>query len=374
LKVFISSVTHLLKDERNALPPFLRLFDHQPLRFEDFQSQDRSSREACLAGVEAADIYVLLLGPKYGTPWPDTGLAPTAEEFRRARNRGIPILVFDKVVDEPTESAQRAFKDEVGHYVNGRLWRTFTDPLSLNQAVGEALKALPSPGGPLELHPLPGPQPATWLDLAASTSGQVTAPVLELHLIPVGVSTLTSAITLRETARTLARDARSAGFVGDTDPLSTGSDNDTAWVVRPPHQEGGWQRITTDAFRGLSVTATGEAAAYLCLRTDTYGALVDQASLQRDLAQLLALVSPLVVSADGVAPAVKLGAAERVWEGEPADVGSRSSASMRPTTGLTVALESSFYVHASELTRAIGDLASELATRLLNDVRAIRAF
>ena len=51
MKVFISSVTHLLKEERGALPPFLKLFDHEPLRFEDFEAQDRSSREACLAGV-----------------------------------------------------------------------------------------------------------------------------------------------------------------------------------------------------------------------------------------------------------------------------------------------------------------------------------
>jgi hypothetical protein len=66
MKVFISSVTHLLKEERAALPPFLRLFDHEPLRFEDFEAQDRSSREACLAGVDVADVYVLLLGPRYG--------------------------------------------------------------------------------------------------------------------------------------------------------------------------------------------------------------------------------------------------------------------------------------------------------------------
>jgi Domain of unknown function (DUF4062) len=96
MKVFISSVTHLLKEERAALPPFLRLFDHDPLRFEDFEAQDRSSREACLAGVEAADVYVLLLGPRYGTPFPDTSLFPTAEEFRRARQRGIPILVVQQ--------------------------------------------------------------------------------------------------------------------------------------------------------------------------------------------------------------------------------------------------------------------------------------
>ncbi|HXO52461.1 MAG TPA: hypothetical protein VN888_15865 [Mycobacterium sp.] len=58
-----------------------------------------------------------------------------------ARQRGIPVLVLNKsVVDEVDERAQSEFKAEVGHYVNGRFWRSFADPLTCNQAVGEALK------------------------------------------------------------------------------------------------------------------------------------------------------------------------------------------------------------------------------------------
>src|SRR4051812_14464769 len=112
MKAFISSVTAFLKEERNALPAFLQVADHEPLRFEDFSAQDRSSREACLRGVDAAEVYLLLLGPKYGDLLPDSGKAPTAEEFTRARQRGIPILVFNKDVDEPDEPAQAAFKGE----------------------------------------------------------------------------------------------------------------------------------------------------------------------------------------------------------------------------------------------------------------------
>lgn len=208
MKVFISSVTHLLKEERKALPPFLRLFDHEPLRFEDFEAQDRSSREACLAGVEAADVYILLLGPRYGTPFfPDTGLSPTAEEFRRARQRGIRILVFNKHVDEEDEPAQGDFKSEVGHYVNGRLWRSFTDPpASCNQAVGEAMKALDvERGGPIPRTTPQEPVRVPWLSevelsdaiIPASgfvggrnrtVSASVTAPVLELHVLGIGVT------------------------------------------------------------------------------------------------------------------------------------------------------------------------------------------
>lgn len=54
--------------------------------------------------------------------------------------------MFNKIVDEDDEPAQADFKNEVGHYVNGRLWRSFTDAASCNQAVGEALKALAQNG------------------------------------------------------------------------------------------------------------------------------------------------------------------------------------------------------------------------------------
>jgi hypothetical protein len=139
VRVFISSVRYLLKDERSALPPFLRVLGHEGLRFEYFTAQDVSSREACLAGVDAADVCVLLLGPRYGDPFPGTGLSPTAEEFQAARNRQIPILVFAKKTDEPDEPAQAAFKDQVGHWVNGRLWRFLALPASMWVADGDGV-------------------------------------------------------------------------------------------------------------------------------------------------------------------------------------------------------------------------------------------
>jgi len=90
MKVFIPSVAHLLSEERAALPPFLRLLGHEGLRREDFAAQNRSSRQACLAGVEEAEVYVLLLGPKYGDPFPHRTLthrrgvhqSPPARKYR----------------------------------------------------------------------------------------------------------------------------------------------------------------------------------------------------------------------------------------------------------------------------------------------------
>ncbi len=88
--VFISSVRRGLEDERGYLPGLLKASGHEPRRFEDFTAQPSSSRDACLAGVEAAEVYLLLLGRHYSEPLPDTGKAPTAEEFTIAKRRGIP--------------------------------------------------------------------------------------------------------------------------------------------------------------------------------------------------------------------------------------------------------------------------------------------
>lgn len=370
VKVFISSVTHQLKDERNALPPFLRLFDHVPLRFEDFTSQDRSSRAACLAGVDAADVYVLLLGPRYGNPFPDTGLAPTAEEFKLARQRGIPILVFNKTVDEADEPAQTAFKAEVGHYVNGRLWKSFTDPLSLNQAVGEALRELPVAGAPLSMQRLTIVPEVSWLLDPGERFSGVDAPVLELQLVPIDSSEWFGAAALTTAPRSLASTLRSSGFVADEDPLDLGSDNEKAWAIRRPHRTGGWNEPSDEAFRGAILQSNGTARAFVSLRSDMFGALVNQQSLQRELVRLLALVAPLS-TADVVAPAVALSQAERVWEGDPTKVGARSSSGMRSRTGLTLRVEPSFSVTRSALINSTGDVAAELAARLINDVRAL---
>jgi hypothetical protein len=94
--VFISSVRRGLEAERDYLPALLRAGGHRPLSFEDFTAQPVSSRDACLAGVEQAEVYLLLLGQHYGEPMVDSGTAPTEEEFTVAKRRGIPILVFRK--------------------------------------------------------------------------------------------------------------------------------------------------------------------------------------------------------------------------------------------------------------------------------------
>jgi hypothetical protein len=391
MKVFISSVTHLLKEERAALPPFLRLFDHEPLRFEDFEAQDRSSREACLAGVEAADVYVLLLGPRYGTPFPDTGLSPTAEEFRRARQHDIPIVVFNKTVDEADEPAQVDFNGEVGHYVNGRLWRSFTDAASCNQAVGEALKALAVERGPVPRTTPQEPVMVPWLSeipLSSATvpaigfvggrntavPASVSAPVLEFHVMGMGVTTAPSLRQIEERARQLAREMRHVGFVSEGDQLVVKAVDGFGWVVRPPatSSSGSFpQQVTVEQFRGALISPGG-VCAFRSLDTDIIGALVDQQNLQTDLASLFGVISAHLPEAESVTLAAGLSRADRVGEGDPRVVGTRNGGRLGMMGPAELRAGGDFVVPTRRVANSFGDLGADLAHTIIAQLRERR--
>lgn len=96
MKVFISSVRSGLETERDSLPGLIMALGHEPKRFEDFGAQAMPSREACLRGVNDSDAYLLLLGPKYGHLFRETGQSATHDEWVAAVTKGMPRLVFRK--------------------------------------------------------------------------------------------------------------------------------------------------------------------------------------------------------------------------------------------------------------------------------------
>lgn len=306
-------------------------------------------------------------------------MAPTHEEFETARRRGIPILVFVKNTDEADTPEQVAFKRLVGDYVDGRFWKTFDGPTDLNIAVGEALKALPVPGAPLRLQPVSQPPDVPWLHAAGLRPRDVDAPVLEVHVLPVPAAGHVAATALAAAKSTLARDLRSTGHVGDDEPLSTGSDNHRAWAARPPQttnrRGAGVSGSTDEAWRGAAVSASGSAVAWLSLTRDMFGTIVSRESLRRDVAALLSLAAPHAAAAPSFAVAVRLAPAGQVREGDPAEMGQHSSGSMAfGRDGVAVELAPDLAVDARSLRQSVGDLADELALRLLNDINQISRY
>jgi len=123
-KVYVSSTIADLKAERQAVFDWLAGAKHQYVH--SYRPDSETVPDSCRADVDECDLYVLILGHRYG--WqPDFGnaerLSITHLEFRRAGLKGIPRVALLRVpipdpelsdVDDPVRSELvRRFKAEV---------------------------------------------------------------------------------------------------------------------------------------------------------------------------------------------------------------------------------------------------------------------
>ena len=124
--VFISSVIEGFAAERQAVRDAVYSLqseglDVRPVLAEELPAASEAPRASLLEEVDASDVYVGVLGRRYGYVNPSSGLSATEEEYRRAREHAIPILLFvEQLRDgEEREARQHAFVEAVTDYVSG---------------------------------------------------------------------------------------------------------------------------------------------------------------------------------------------------------------------------------------------------------------
>jgi Domain of unknown function (DUF4062) len=103
--VLISSVQRDYQDVRQAAREGVETLDYRALMAETVGAAPASSREALLEYVERTDVFLLIVGPRYGERG-ESGYSPTEEEFNHARQLGKPILVL--VDERPRDAAARS--------------------------------------------------------------------------------------------------------------------------------------------------------------------------------------------------------------------------------------------------------------------------
>ena len=84
-RVYVSSTVADLRQERPAVFDWLRLARHQAV--DSYLPDSDTVRDSCLDDVAACDLYVLIVGHRYGFQPPEDnpeGLSITQLEFRRA--------------------------------------------------------------------------------------------------------------------------------------------------------------------------------------------------------------------------------------------------------------------------------------------------
>ena len=144
--VFVSSVIEDYAAERQAVRDAIYTLqneglDVRPVLAEELPAGREAPRTALLEEVEASDVYVGILGHRYGYVNPHSGLSATEEEYRRAREHAKPILLFVEQLPagEEGEARQREFVGAVTDYVSGHYVSFFEN---LDQLRLQAYRAL----------------------------------------------------------------------------------------------------------------------------------------------------------------------------------------------------------------------------------------
>ena len=101
--MFISSVMSELKSERLEAAQAIRSFGARPVLFEEFGGRDADPESAYLGEVESSEIYLGLLGARYGKPLP-TRFSATHTEFRHAEKQGSRIAIWAKHTNDPEKA------------------------------------------------------------------------------------------------------------------------------------------------------------------------------------------------------------------------------------------------------------------------------
>ena len=368
MKIFISSVRRGLEEERDSLPGLIMAIGHEALRFEDFTSQPTPSREACLRGVQAADVYLLLLGPHYGDPLAETGLSPTHEEYNAARTKGIPRLAFRKTgVD--FEPAQADFAAEVETYSTGLFRENFSGALELQAKVVAALRALPSTARVAVWSPLPHPVTVEWREgwSHSRSSGYSMASVIDVHAIPIDGDHLSSR-QLRNASEALANRLRSLGVVPASAAIEVVSDTNAAWAYpASPSDRGGWDEVNPGVIMGITISASGQRSVWQQLPSDRMGSLLDPDDLPPRMGSLLRLLGSIAPPGDGEwAIAIGLTPSTLLSIGPLSSLGHRNSAQTTTGSPGPLHIEPDEAVSAAALDDAANEVGHVLAQNLID--------
>lgn len=114
-RVFISSVMEGLTAERRAVAEAVSELGVEPVWFEEFGGRDQDPEQAYVSEVDSSDVYVGILGSRYGRQNPETGFSATHAEYLRAVERGLRVSVWVLDVDDMA-GHQRDFLAEVRTY------------------------------------------------------------------------------------------------------------------------------------------------------------------------------------------------------------------------------------------------------------------
>lgn len=97
-RIFVSSTKEDLVPYREAVESALTSMEHIPLGMEFFVSSPDSPIDVCLSTVRRSQLYIVIVGMRYGSIEEGSGKSFTELEYDEAVKNKIPILAF--IIDE----------------------------------------------------------------------------------------------------------------------------------------------------------------------------------------------------------------------------------------------------------------------------------
>jgi hypothetical protein len=150
LQVFVSSTYSDLRDERQAAVEAILVAGHIPAGMELFTSGDESQMEAIKQWIDESDVYLLILGGRYGSIEPSSRKSYTRLEYEYAMQIGKPMfscVVTERALEDRVkrmgssaiETGDPAGLREFRDIVLSRLVRFWDDPKDIKITIGETL-------------------------------------------------------------------------------------------------------------------------------------------------------------------------------------------------------------------------------------------
>lgn len=150
LQVFVSSTyTDLIKERQAAVEAILTA-GHIPAGMELFSAGDKSQLEVIRRWIDESDVYLLLLGGRYGSIDPDSGKSYTQLEYEYAIEKAKPffaLVISDEHLDEKVringrdviELANHKQFEEFKALVKNRLVKFWSDLKDIQLAILQKL-------------------------------------------------------------------------------------------------------------------------------------------------------------------------------------------------------------------------------------------
>ncbi len=94
LQVFVSSTYTDLKEERQAAVEAILDAGHIPVGMEIFPASNNSLSQTLFKIIDTSDVYVLILGNRYGSIDQESGISYTQLEYTYAISKNMPVVAI----------------------------------------------------------------------------------------------------------------------------------------------------------------------------------------------------------------------------------------------------------------------------------------